>query len=97
MLKFDKCPCEDCIVLSMCKNKVTIEHKGRVYLIIDYLKKCPFIYDYLLYSEGDQINIIIDICNLHNIDSYAWKSFDLHVWGYRVPKRIKSAEEIKGD
>jgi hypothetical protein len=50
-----KCPCEECLVRSPCRNHLVKKSKFNrsEYLIIEYAEKCPFIIEYFgVNSQG---------------------------------------------
>lgn len=50
-----KCPCEDCITYTMCKNRHT--YNDEFYLFTLY-ETCDMLYDYLFkdFWDGDKLN-----------------------------------------
>lgn len=69
----DKCPCENCICVPMCKNM----------MILPVLKKCIIVYKYLVMSEsskGTTLNMskLMEYCSVMNIKiELTRSSFDL--------------------
>lgn len=69
----DKCPCENCICVPICKNM----------MILPVLKKCIIVYKYLVKSESgkgttlDMFNLM-EYCSVMNIKLVLnGKNFDL--------------------
>jgi hypothetical protein len=79
------CPCEDCLVISMCKSRVVLRKIVTLerYLIVEHIEKCPYIQEFFgHYKDGRIIHThkkIYSVCEAlgapdHN---FLWRENEL--------------------
>lgn len=77
-----KCPCENCIVFIMCKQRLMKECKGQV---MQLSKTCPYLHEYIMEVATDT--------ETHTITTR--KVFGLTDWGPARYKEYKTGEEVE--
>ena len=89
-----KCPCEDCITKSICRNKYTRLICGEPHLVLSLVQRCPLVCEYfgILSNRYEKI---YKICKVFNVNDHnfllSWSSR----WGVDLKFNKRECFKIK--